>query len=617
MFLIKFKRHLSIFFIDLLMIAFAWVGAYWLRFNLGLIPANFLVGIFLTLPFVLSGQLIINYLFGLHRGSWRFCSMNDLVKIVKASMVGLLAAIVLLFVSTNTVLAPRSVPFIYATLLILFLGAPRFLYRQLKERQKVVGIEQKVLIIGAGSAGEGLVRDLLRNRAAGYLPVAFVDDNPNKIGREIHSLKVYGYLSNIPAIAKRLDIELLIIAMPSATAKEMQHIVQYCEEAKLPFRTVPSVTDLASGRLTLDSLQDVSLEDLLGREQVNLDWENIAHCVRDRVVLVSGGAGSIGSELCRQIAHLMPKLLLIVDNSEFALYSIDMELSKTEGVSYVPILLDVSDKDGVRKVVETYKPDIVFHAAAYKHVPLLEKQIRCAMRNNVLGTKILAEEAVKAGVEKFIMVSTDKAVRPTNIMGATKRIAEVFCQNFNRYSTTQFITVRFGNVLGSAGSVVPLFKKQLKKGGPITVTHPEVTRYFMTIVEAAQLILQATSLGKGGEIFVLDMGNPIKIQYLAEQIIQLAGKVVGKDVDIVYTGLRPGEKLHEELFHESEALLPTTYSKISLAQATHMDWNELQSQLNAVQEKCASFDEDALLIILKKLVPGYVPFLEEEVELVE
>ncbi len=276
--------------------------------------------------------------------------------------------------------------------------------------------------------------------------------------------------------------------------------------------------------------------------------------------------------------------------------------------------MDVSDQDGVRKVVETYKPNIVFHAAAYKHVPLLEKQIRCAMRNNVLGTKVLAEEAVKAGVEKFIMVSTDKAVRPTNIMGATKRIAEVFCQNFNRYSTTQFITVRFGNVLGSAGSVVPLFKKQLKKGGPITVTHPEVTRYFMTIVEAAQLILQATSLGKGGEIFVLDMGNPIKIQYLAEQIIQLAGKVVGKDIDIVYTGLRPGEKLHEELFHESEALLPTTYSKISLGQATHMDWNELQNQLNVVQEKCASFDEDALLIILKNLVPGYVAFLDDEVE---
>ncbi|NNM60298.1 MAG: polysaccharide biosynthesis protein [Legionellales bacterium] len=605
-------RQLAIFLVDLFSITLAWVGAYLLRFNLGEIPINFVSGMLFTLPIVLITQTAVNYTFGLHRGSWRFCSMNDLVKIIKVAIVGLLLTIVLLFLTAKTPLAPRSVPFIYSVLLILFLGGSRFFYRQLRERQKVATIQQKVLIIGAGSAGEGLARDLLRNSRAGYYPVAFVDDHPNKIGREIHSLKVYGNLSEIPSIVKRLNIDLLIIAMPSASAAEMQRIVQYCEETKLPFRTVPSVSDLASGRLSLDSLQNVSLEDLLGREQVNLDWKNIATCVHDQVVLVSGGAGSIGAELCRQIARFSPKLLLIADNSEFSLYSIDMELSTKEGLAYIPLLLDVNDREAVQRVMQMHRPSIVFHAAAYKQVPMLEKQIRCAMRNNILGTQVLAEESVKVKVTKFIMVSTDKAVRPTNVLGATKRVAEIFCQNFNRFNTTQFITVRFGNVLGSAGSVVPLFKKQLKNGGPITVTHPEVTRYFMTIVEAAQLILQATSLGKGGEIFVLDMGRPVKIQYLAEQMIQLAGKKVGKDIDIIYTGLRPGEKLHEELFHESEALLPTTYSKISLAQAIDIDWDDLQNQMNAIREACASFDEVSLLAILKSLVPEYSSWVNKE-----
>ncbi|MBY0544689.1 MAG: polysaccharide biosynthesis protein [Gammaproteobacteria bacterium] len=611
---IKIKRQLSIFFVDLAAIFLAWVGAYLLRFNLGLVPPDFLKGMFLTLPLVLIGQMVVNYGFGLHRGSWRFCSMNDLGKIIKVAMIGLLLTIVLLFISAKTALAPRSVPFIYVTLLILFLGAPRFIYRQWQERQpSSEGTQQRVLIIGGGSAGEGLARDLLRHKSGAYYPVAFIDDSPNKIGREIHSLKVYGDLSTLSDRVKHLKIELLIIAMPSATAQQMQRIVAYCETTRLPFRTVPSLADLTSGRLSLDSLQDVSLEDLLGREQVNLDWDTIASCVRDRVILVSGGAGSIGSELCRQIARFSPKLLLIVDNSEFNLYSIDMELSANKTLAYMPVLLDVTDRDGVRKLVQKYKPSLFFHAAAYKHVPLLEKQLRCALRNNVLGTQVLAEEAVAAGAEKFIMVSTDKAVCPTNVMGATKRIAEIFCQNFNAVSTTQFITVRFGNVLGSAGSVVPLFKKQLKKGGPITVTDPEVTRYFMTIVEATQLILQATSIGKGGEVFVLDMGQPIKIQYLAEQIIQLAGLKVGKDIQIVYTGLRPGEKLHEELFHINETLLPTTYSKISLAEATKVDWTDLQEKMAALQACCSAVDEDGMTRLLRVLVPEYIENLLEDV----
>jgi FlaA1/EpsC-like NDP-sugar epimerase len=320
---------------------------------------------------------------------------------------------------------------------------------------------------------------------------------------------------------------------------------------------------------------------------------------------VSGGAGSIGSELSRQVAQLSPKKLIVVDNNEFNLYTIDLELGSKTGLSYIPILQDITDRDGIKTILQKYKPEIIFHAAAYKHVPLLEAQIRTAMRNNVLGTQILAEEAAAAGTGKFIMVSTDKAVRPTNIMGANKRIAEIFCQNFNRFSKMEFTTVRFGNVLGSAGSVIPLFKQQLEKGGPITVTHPDITRYFMTIQEATQLILQATALGQGGEIFVLDMGQPIKIQYLAEQIIQLAGLKIGEDIEIIYTGLRPGEKLHEELFGSTEATLPTPHEKIFLARATDVDWKALQKSMEMIAQACEKSDEAALLSMLKTLVPEY------------
>ncbi|MFN7098612.1 MAG: polysaccharide biosynthesis protein, partial [Gammaproteobacteria bacterium] len=425
-------------------------------------------------------QSIINYSLGIHRGSWRFCSMLDAVKIIKSAMIGLIAAVIVVLLISRIYIIPRSIPFIYSLLLIMFLGAPRFLYRILHEYTQTATIQKRVLVIGAGSSGEALVRDLHRNKSTGFFPVAFVDDSANKIGREIHTLKVYGDLSTIPVLCKQLNIALIIIAMPTASSQQMQRVVALCEAASLPFRIVPSITDLASGRVALDSLRSVSLEDLLGREEVKLDWQNIAACVQDKVVLVTGGAGSIGSELCRQIARFSPEKLLIVDNCEFNLYSLDMELAQKKGLAYVPVLLDVTDRDGVRELMRKYRPHIVFHAAAYKHVPLLENQLRCAMSNNILGTQVLAEEAATSNVAKFVMVSTDKAVRPTNIMGATKRIAEIVCQNFNRISNTQFITVRFGNVLGSAGSVVPLFKKQLQQGGPITVTHPDVSRYFMT-----------------------------------------------------------------------------------------------------------------------------------------
>jgi FlaA1/EpsC-like NDP-sugar epimerase len=361
-----------------------------------------------------------------------------------------------------------------------------------------------------------------------------------------------------------------------------------------------------SGQVTLNQLREVSIDDLLGREPVALDWQAIESELRGKKVLVTGAGGSIGSELCRQIARLQPALLILLDSGEFNLYSIEMELSKNfSRLRISRCLNDVADRPAIEKVFAEFRPEVVFHAAAYKHVPMLEDQVREAARNNVLGTRIMAEVADSFGCEAFVMISTDKAVNPANVMGTSKRAAEVFCQNLNKRSQTRFVTVRFGNVLGSAGSVVPLFKQQIESGGPVTVTHREITRYFMTIPEACQLILQASVMGDGGEIFVLDMGEPIKIAYLAEQMIRLSGKVPGEDIDIAYTGLRPGEKLYEELFHEKEALESTHHEKILLARHREFDWQRLTEILDGMVIACNSCDEPEIRGFLRELVPEW------------
>lgn len=599
------KRQYIIFFVDTVIIALAWSAAFLLRFNLSDIPHFFLPSYWYSLPTIIVLQNICNYIFHVYKSSWRYCSLSDLNKIIKSTLLGFLSIILVIFFLGNNINVPRSIPFIYAFLLILSMGFPRFLYRQFCEYTQKNTQGKRVLIIGAGSAGESLVRDLLRSKAQSYNPIAFIDDSKSKAGQVIHGLHVYGDLSTLESLTKKLKIDLLIIAMPALSSKQRRRIVELCESTKLPFRTVPSSEDLASGRVALNNLRNVVLEDLLGRDPVNLDKTSISNSIKNQVVMVTGGAGSIGSELCRQIIQFSPKQLIILDSNEYNLYEIDMEFTKSSFINFVPILMDITDRDGLSNIFQTYKPQVIFHAAAYKHVPLLESQIRCAVRNNVIGTSTLAEEAAKANVQKFIMVSTDKAVNPTNIMGASKRAAEIFCQNFNKYVDTQFMTVRFGNVLGSAGSVVPLFKKQLESGGPLTVTHPDITRYFMTIEEAAQLILQAEVLGKGGEIFVLDMGEPIKIQYLAEQLIKLANLELGEDIDIAYTGLRPGEKLYEELFYEQECLSQTSHNKILLAQATTIDWQNIQQYIASLKTQCKTNDEQNLNCILQELVPEY------------
>jgi FlaA1/EpsC-like NDP-sugar epimerase len=551
---------------DLIMIPAAWFLAYWLRFNLGEIPPEYLHGALVALPLVVVIQGGANWLFGLYRGIWRFASLPDLMRIAQAVLSGTALTLFLLFVIDRMQGVPRSVPVLYVLLQMLLLAGPRLLYRWVKDHRLVLGSGKRVLIVGAGRAGEMLARDMLRDPALAYQPVAFVDDKLRRQGGEVHGIPVRGAIEDIPELAEQLALDLILLAVPSASAREMRRLVALCERAGLPFRTVPQLQSLMAGQVSINQLRPVSIEDLLGRDPVALDWDGIRRGLAGRVILVTGGGGSIGSELCRQIAAAGPGRLLIVDNCEFNLYRIDMELREAHpGLPIEGRLLDVTDADALDALFEQARAQIVFHAAAYKHVPLLEDQVRAAVRNNVLGTRLVARAAARWGCEQFVLISTDKAVHPTNVMGATKRMAELLCQSMDRRGQTRFTTVRFGNVLGSAGSVVPLFRRQIERGGPVTVTDPEIERFFMTIPEACQLIMQAAAIGIGGEIFVLDMGEPVKIRYLADQMIRLSGRRPGVDIAIEYIGLRPGEKLYEELFYDSEDLLPTDHPKIRVA----------------------------------------------------
>jgi FlaA1/EpsC-like NDP-sugar epimerase len=388
----------------------------------------------------------------------------------------------------------------------------------------------------------------------------------------------------------------------------MRRIVEICEGCRVTFQTLPSVKELLSGTVTKANLRSVSIEDILGRDPIQLDWRTINAGLQNKVILVTGGGGSIGSELCKQLAFAKPKKLIIFDQCEFNLFKIDADLSQLyPQLCHHPVLGDIADPLSVTQLIQTQQPEIIFHAAAYKHVPLLESQVREAVHNNLIGTKILAEAAIAAGVARFVLISTDKAVNPTNVMGATKRAAEILCQNLDNPQSTRFTTVRFGNVLDSAGSVVPLFREQIKKGGPITVTHPDITRYFMTIPEACQLIMLAETVGIGGEVFVLDMGKPVKISYLAEQMIRLSGKEPGKDIEIKYVGLRPGEKLYEELFHDQEKLMDTGYEKLRLAKARLYTTQEWTNHIEELMLACRERDQKHILNLLKQLVPEFKP----------
>lgn len=597
---------------DLLMVILAWTSAYMVGFdfNLEMLSAKgYWLVLFITLPI----YIVNSWWFGLYRGLWRFASIPDLWNIIRAVTINTLLLLGILFLMNRVEGVPRSALALYPLLLIFLLGSPRLLYRIWRERYlqgESLFARKRVVILGAGQAGELIAREMLRGNE--YLPVAFLDDDARLRGSKVHGLLVMGKIKELSGIIEKMSTDLVVIAMAAATSTQMRRVVRYCEEAGIAFRTLPNVADLVSGRAEISSLREVSIDDLLGREQVSLNKDSIANSIKGKSVMVTGAGGSIGSELCRQILLFKPAELLVFDNSEFNLYEIDCEFyGKYSDTHIHSVLGDVCDNDAIKHCMTKFRPQIIFHAAAYKHVPLLQYQLRQAVKNNVLGTRNIALAADKYGCESFVMISTDKVVNPTNNMGASKRSAEIFCQNLNQHSNTNYITVRFGNVLGSAGSVVPLFKKQIANGGPITVTHPEITRYFMTISEACLLIMQASSQGEGGEIFVLDMGEPVKISYLAEQMILLSGKTPGEDIEIEYTGLRPGEKLYEELFHEQEQLTATMHEKILLAKTRIVDWHELQSDFAAMDEASQLFDEEKLKHLIKKLVPEMTESFEK------
>ena len=595
---------------DLVMVWLAWYGLHQFRYA---IQPNAPVLPYLSaeILLVLAAQGLVFWQVGLYRGIWRFASVPDLINIFKASLYGLLAVVLALFLYNRLDPVPRSVLVLYPVVLTALLGMPRLLYRSWKDQSlnRTDKAALRVLILGAGRAGETLVRDL--RRAGSYQPVGFLDDAAKLRGSQLQGVPVLGKIEDVERIAPETAAKLLVIAMPSLDAAAMRRVVNACERTGLPFRTVPRLDDLLEGRSLPGELKEVAIEDLLGRKPVTPDWKAIRGWLGGRSVLVTGAGGSIGAELCRQCARHGARQITLVEIDELALTTTEAELRRDfPQVQCVPILGDCGDAAVMRFAMGRSSPDAVFHAAAYKQVPLLEAQLREAIRNNVLATETVAAASREAGVGTFVLISTDKAVDPVNVLGATKRLAEMVCQAQAEDCATRTVTVRFGNVLDSAGSVVPLFREQIRSGGPVTVTDAEVTRYFMTIPEACQLILQASSTGSQHAIYTLDMGEPVSIRMLAEQMIRLAGKQPERDIAIVYTGLRAGEKLHETLFHADERYRPTSHPKILQAEAREIVGERIHAANVRLRDAVARYDLEDLALTLRESVPEFLPMNE-------
>ncbi|PYE16614.1 FlaA1/EpsC-like NDP-sugar epimerase [Paraburkholderia silvatlantica] len=598
----------SAFLFDIGAVAAAWLTAYLLRFN-ATVPPEFWHGAMSTLTWVLPVYAVMFRIFGLYRGMWVFASLPDLMRISKAIMSAALIVMIGSVMVQPTPIIPRSVLIVSPLLVFFVMGGSRALYRATKEFYlygALVAQGKPVIVIGAGGAGASLAREL--SRSAEWRLVGLLDDDPAKQRREIYGYKVLGPIDEITHWAQTLRCEFAIIAIPSASADVQRRVATQCVRAGVKALVLPSLNDLLPGQGFLSQVRNIDLEDLLGRDAVNIDTPHVEALLSGRVVMVTGAGGSIGSELCRQILRFAPAQLVALDVSEYAMYRLTEEIrERFPELSVVPIVGDAKDALLLDQVMVRYAPHIVFHAAAYKHVPLMEElNAWQAIRNNVLGTYRVARAAIKHQVRHFVLISTDKAVNPTNVMGASKRLAEMACQALQQTSArTQFETVRFGNVLGSAGSVIPKFQQQIAKGGPVTVTHPEVTRFFMTIPEASQLVLQASSMGRGGEIFILDMGEPVKIVNLAKDLIRLYG-YSEEQIRVVFTGLRPGEKLYEELLADDETTTRTPHPKLRTAKAREVPDNLLDELLPWLMQHRVPGD-DEVRRDLRRWVPEYQP----------
>lgn len=601
------RKRWVIFAHDVLWVPFTIALAYVLRFNLALPEPQYLGSMALLIASAAPIHASTFWLFGCYRGVWRFASVPDLLRILKAVTLGALATGIAAFLFTRLHGVPRSVLVLYPILLVAGVMGTRVLNRVVKEHTtlfRMEGADINALIVGAGRGGELLVRDLLRHGP--FQPVAFVDDDPAKQGQDIHGVRVRGALQDLHELIPSLQVQTVLIAMPSASRQVMNNVVNICAEANVSCRTLPALSELADGQVEISRLRPVTVEDLLGREPVHLNEPEIAEFLKGQCVLVTGGGGSIGSELSRQIAAYGPSRLIVLDSGEYNLYRIDQDLrSGYSQVRIHSVLGDVRDQALVDLLFRTFKPQVVFHAAAYKHVPLVEDNPLEGVSNNVFGTRTVADAALRYGARNFVLISTDKTVNPVNYMGASKRVCELYCQSLNAQGQTHFITTRFGNVLASCGSVVPLFERQIAAGGPVTVTHPDITRYFMTIPEAVGLILQAGAMGRGGEIYVLDMGEPIRIRDLAEKMIRLSGLHPDQDVRIEYTGLRHGEKLHEELFYAEEELRGTGHPKLLLAGSGPVEPVKLQAALENMVAAVKAGSVEQLTAALHAVIPSF------------
>lgn len=552
-------------------------------------------------------KLAIFAFFKMYKSIWRYASVEELMNIVLASIISNLATLIYNFLIGSSL--PISIYLIVILLDMMFIGGIRFCYRSLKlitdkfyERSN----KKRIMIIGAGEAGALVIKEYKNHRQLNSKPVAIIDDDEDKHGKVLMGVPIVGGRNDILIQAENLKIDEIILAIPSASKKDISDIVKICKKSKAKLKILPGVYELIDEKVTIQNIRDVQIEDLLGREEVKTDIKEISTYIKDKVVVVTGGGGSIGSELCRQISNIKPKKLIIIDMYENTAYDIQNELlRRNKDLNLKVYIASIIDRDRIFDLFNIEKPDVVFHAAAHKHVPLMEDSPKESLKNNVFGTLNLVEAADKFGVEKFIMISTDKAVNPTNIMGASKRLCEMIIQSVNTISKTDYVAVRFGNVLGSNGSVIPLFKKQIEEGGPVTVTHKDIVRYFMTIPEAVSLVIQAGAMAEGGEIFILDMGKPVKILDLAEDLIKLSGFEPYKDIPIEIIGLRPGEKLYEELFLGPESITSTKHNKIFVEKPTFTDYKLLMKSLEEAKRIIKEGTDEDVKDYIQSIVPNY------------
>ena len=606
----------NIFFIltDVILIAVSVWLAFLIRFD-GLVPAPYLHFIFETVGLAAIFTIPIFYSQGLYSFSWSYVSASELISLFKATSISFLFLGAAIYISkdfTSFATFPRSIIFISYIFVFVLCGALRFakrIYLHIIGSNRLLK-KEKILIIGAGDAGEQILRSMLSAVNSPYTPVGFIDDSSIKQNITIHGLRVLGKIEDIQKIVKKYQIEQMVIALPSASGKTIKNAIENGKKAGLKkIKITPPITEIINGHLSLRSLKDVGVEDLLGRERVSLEIKQIENFIKDKVVLITGAAGSIGSELSRQTAKFNPSLLMLLDQDETGIFNISEELkNKFPHLEIKSLVANILDRKKIEEVFKNFGPKIIFHAAAYKHVPLMEAQPDEAVKNNIFGVKNLAQVSLENNVEKFVFISTDKAVNPTSVMGATKRVGEMICQAYNQKNNVKFISVRFGNVLNSRGSVMPTFKEQIRKGGPVEVTHPKMKRYLMLISEACLLVVQAGSMGKGGEVFVLDMGEPVKILDLAKEMIKLSGLELDKDIAIVFTKPRPGEKLFEEILTAEEGTVATQNQKIFMANLSNIDSVKLEKKIEELKKIVGSPQDEKIISILRSFLPHYKPF---------